>query len=188
MLYCGLLFYHSPDNYLKYYLSNIIRCLQFLLYIYNSVIYIKYYNKCTRYLSCNFFQQISTFLNPLLTPFEYLILMTIFANCIALAIYTPYPKGDSNDLNNALVSTKLHSYVKFVVVDCSLNVTVIIYDTNCFAANCLDFSVSIGILKNIKVGRAISVQITSVSAVGILSGEVDNLLSNPENTLSVPDC
>ena len=66
--------------------------------------------------------------------------------------------------------------------------TVIIYDTNCFAANCLDFSVSIGILKNIKVGRAISVQITSVSAVGILSGEVDNVLSNPDNTLSVPDC
>ena len=48
---------------------------------------------------------VSTILNQLSTPFEYLILLTIFANCIALAIYTPYPQGDSNDLNNALVST-----------------------------------------------------------------------------------
>ncbi|XP_076090136.1 muscle calcium channel subunit alpha-1-like isoform X9 [Mytilus galloprovincialis] len=35
-------------------------------------------------------------------PFEFLILLTIFANCIALAIYTPYPKGDSNTINQAL--------------------------------------------------------------------------------------
>ena len=38
-------------------------------------------------------------------PFEYLVLITIFANCVALAIYTPYPESDSNDMNNALVST-----------------------------------------------------------------------------------
>ncbi|OAF71883.1 Voltage-dependent L-type calcium channel subunit alpha-1S [Intoshia linei] len=31
--------------------------------------------------------------------FEYLILVTIFANCIALAIYTPYPSGDTNEIN-----------------------------------------------------------------------------------------
>ncbi|KAK7582611.1 hypothetical protein V9T40_014056 [Parthenolecanium corni] len=35
-------------------------------------------------------------------PFEYLILLTIFANCIALAVYTPYPCGDSDDTNSIL--------------------------------------------------------------------------------------
>ncbi|KAF4532565.1 hypothetical protein B566_EDAN008489, partial [Ephemera danica] len=32
-------------------------------------------------------------------PFEYLILFTIFANCVALAVYTPYPNSDSNTTN-----------------------------------------------------------------------------------------
>ncbi|KAK3913679.1 Voltage-dependent calcium channel type D subunit alpha-1 [Frankliniella fusca] len=32
-------------------------------------------------------------------PFEYLILLTIFANCVALAVYTPYPNSDSNTTN-----------------------------------------------------------------------------------------
>ncbi|XP_036335354.1 muscle calcium channel subunit alpha-1 isoform X1 [Rhagoletis pomonella] len=35
-------------------------------------------------------------------PFEYLILLTIFANCVALAVYTPYPFSDSNVTNQAL--------------------------------------------------------------------------------------
>lgn len=30
--------------------------------------------------------------------------MTIFANCVALAVYTPYPYGDSNLTNQYLVS------------------------------------------------------------------------------------
>lgn len=34
--------------------------------------------------------------------FEFLILFTIFANCVALAVYTPYPESDSNDVNLAL--------------------------------------------------------------------------------------
>ena len=38
------------------------------------------------------------------TPFEHLILLTIFANCAALAVYTPYPNGDSNNTNSILVS------------------------------------------------------------------------------------
>lgn len=37
-------------------------------------------------------------------PFEYLILLTIFANCIALAVYTPFPCGDSNATNAILVT------------------------------------------------------------------------------------
>lgn len=35
-------------------------------------------------------------------PFEYLILLTIFANCIALAVFTPYPANDSNMTNSYL--------------------------------------------------------------------------------------
>lgn len=36
-------------------------------------------------------------------PFEYLILLTIISNCVALAVYTPYPAGDSNETNYYLV-------------------------------------------------------------------------------------
>jgi len=39
--------------------------------------------------------------------FEMFILATIFANCIALAVNTPYPQNDSNDVNAALVSVLL---------------------------------------------------------------------------------
>ncbi|CAK1546630.1 unnamed protein product [Leptosia nina] len=35
-------------------------------------------------------------------PFEYMILTTIFANCIALAVFTPYPAGDTNNTNQIL--------------------------------------------------------------------------------------
>jgi len=38
-------------------------------------------------------------------PFDILILLTIFANCVALAIYVPYPLEDSNSTNEILVST-----------------------------------------------------------------------------------
>ncbi|KAL7064534.1 hypothetical protein AAHC03_04870 [Spirometra sp. Aus1] len=37
-------------------------------------------------------------------PFEYLILITIMANCLALGSHTPYPDGDSNRGNSMLVS------------------------------------------------------------------------------------
>ena len=36
--------------------------------------------------------------------FEMFILTTIFANCIALAINTPYPESDSDAVNAVLVS------------------------------------------------------------------------------------
>ncbi|XP_063630082.1 muscle calcium channel subunit alpha-1-like isoform X3 [Cydia splendana] len=35
-------------------------------------------------------------------PFEWMILTTIFANCIALAVFTPYPNSDSNYTNSVL--------------------------------------------------------------------------------------
>ena len=40
------------------------------------------------------------------TPFEWMILLTIFANCVALAIYTPYPNKDTNGINMTLVSVE----------------------------------------------------------------------------------
>jgi len=46
--------------------------------------------------------------------FEYFILVTIFANCVALGVYTPYPESDSNELNAALVSFSL-SFILIVL-------------------------------------------------------------------------
>jgi hypothetical protein len=50
------------------------------------------------------------FLDKNIRPFEYLILLTIFANCVALAVYTPYPNSDSNNTNLYLVSFTLCKY------------------------------------------------------------------------------
>ena len=38
-------------------------------------------------------------------PFEFLILFTILGNCVALAVYTPFPSEDTNEMNLILVST-----------------------------------------------------------------------------------
>ena len=37
-------------------------------------------------------------------PFEFLILLTIMGNCVALAVYTPFPAEDTNEMNLILVS------------------------------------------------------------------------------------
>jgi len=42
--------------------------------------------------------------------------VTIFANCVALGVYTPYPESDSNELNAALVSLS-QSFIHNVLVD-----------------------------------------------------------------------
>lgn len=41
-------------------------------------------------------------------PFEIIILLTIFANCVALAIYIPFPEDDSNATNSNLVSPQVY--------------------------------------------------------------------------------
>lgn len=47
-----------------------------------------------------------------LRPFEIIILLTIFANCVALAIYLPMPEDDTNIANSSLVRHSLsHSPV-----------------------------------------------------------------------------
>lgn len=38
-----------------------------------------------------------------LRPFDILILLTIFANCVALGVYIPFPEDDSNTANQNLV-------------------------------------------------------------------------------------
>ena len=37
-------------------------------------------------------------------PFEFLILFTILGNCVALAVYPPFPSEDTNEMNLILVS------------------------------------------------------------------------------------
>jgi len=44
-----------------------------------------------------------TLMNVFFRAFEYFILTTIFANCVALAINTPYPNNDSDEVNDVLV-------------------------------------------------------------------------------------
>ncbi|XP_076330684.1 muscle calcium channel subunit alpha-1-like [Tachypleus tridentatus] len=48
-------------------------------------------------------------------PFEYLILLTIFANCVALAVYTPYPNSDSNTINHYLEKVEYLFLVIFTI-------------------------------------------------------------------------
>ncbi|XP_041459338.1 voltage-dependent L-type calcium channel subunit alpha-1D-like isoform X6 [Lytechinus variegatus] len=48
-------------------------------------------------------------------PFEYLILITIFANCIALATYTPFPQQDSNDVNRNLEYVEYAFLIIFLI-------------------------------------------------------------------------
>ena len=47
----------------------------------------------------------------LLRPFDIFILIAIFANCMALAVYIPFPADDSNSTNHDLVS-KTHGKVQ----------------------------------------------------------------------------
>ncbi|XP_058807730.1 muscle calcium channel subunit alpha-1 isoform X4 [Phymastichus coffea] len=57
-------------------------------------------------------------------PFEWLILLTIFANCIALAVYTPYPFQDSNDVNAVLEKVE---YVFLVIFTSECVMKIIAY-------------------------------------------------------------
>ncbi|GAB6020081.1 Voltage-dependent calcium channel type D subunit alpha-1 [Chamberlinius hualienensis] len=54
-------------------------------------------------------------------PFEYLILITIFANCIALAIYTPFPNGDSNSTNASLEKVE-YVFMVIFTLECVIKI------------------------------------------------------------------
>uniref|UniRef100_A0A8C2U9G6 Voltage-dependent L-type calcium channel subunit alpha n=1 Tax=Coturnix japonica TaxID=93934 RepID=A0A8C2U9G6_COTJA len=52
---------------------------------------------------------------PFLIPFEIIILLTIFANCVALAIYIPFPEDDSNATNSNLERVEYLFLIIFTV-------------------------------------------------------------------------
>lgn len=54
-------------------------------------------------------------------PFEYLILLTIFANCVALAVYTPFPNGDSNTTNIYLEKIE-YVFLVIFTVECVMKI------------------------------------------------------------------
>nr|XP_024215784.1 muscle calcium channel subunit alpha-1 isoform X2 [Halyomorpha halys] len=78
-------------------------------------------------------------------PFEYLILLTIFANCVALAVYTPYPFGDSNTTNAYLEKIE---YIFLVIFTAECIMKIIAYGFVAHAGaylrngwNLLDFTI-----------------------------------------------
>ncbi|KAI3387752.1 hypothetical protein SNEBB_002200 [Seison nebaliae] len=87
-------------------------------------------------------------------PFEYLILLTIFANCTALAVYTPFPKADSNPINEFLEKVE---YVFLIVFTLEAVMKIIAYGFICSPTaylrsgwNMLDFTiVVVGIISTI---------------------------------------
>ncbi|XP_044741496.1 muscle calcium channel subunit alpha-1 [Chrysoperla carnea] len=54
-------------------------------------------------------------------PFEFLILFTIFANCVALAVYTPFPAGDSNSTNAYLEKIE-YIFLVIFTVECVMKI------------------------------------------------------------------
>ncbi|KAB7498802.1 hypothetical protein Anas_05139, partial [Armadillidium nasatum] len=54
-------------------------------------------------------------------PFEWFILLTIFANCVALAVYTPYPNSDSNATNAMLEEIEIIFMVIFTL-ECGMKI------------------------------------------------------------------
>lgn len=54
-------------------------------------------------------------------PFDIFILLAIFANCVALAIYIPFPEDDSNSTNHNLVSDL--EFLPVMVYGCPLTRT-----------------------------------------------------------------
>lgn len=49
--------------------------------------------------------------NPSCTPFEWMILTTIIANCIVLALEQHLPDGDKTPLSERLVTHILHTHI-----------------------------------------------------------------------------
>lgn len=52
-------------------------------------------------------------------PFEIIILLSIFANCVALAVYLPMPEEDSNNTNSNLVGAHAYSTRLYITTDYS---------------------------------------------------------------------
>lgn len=52
----------------------------------------------------------------ILRPFEIIILLAIFANCVALAVYLPMPEEDSNNTNSNLVRQIACEFTSFTAL------------------------------------------------------------------------
>jgi len=57
-------------------------------------------------------------------PFEFLILLTIMGNCVALAVYTPFPAEDTNEMN--LILEKVE-YIFLVIFTAECVMKIIAY-------------------------------------------------------------
>uniref|UniRef100_A0A671YC53 Voltage-dependent L-type calcium channel subunit alpha n=1 Tax=Sparus aurata TaxID=8175 RepID=A0A671YC53_SPAAU len=83
-------------------------------------------------------------------PFEVIILLAIFANCVALAVYLPMPEEDSNNTNSNLESLE---YIFLIIfsVECFLKIVAygFLFHADAYLRNCwniLDFvCVSVGL-------------------------------------------
>ncbi|KAI6072824.1 Voltage-dependent L-type calcium channel subunit alpha-1S [Aix galericulata] len=88
-------------------------------------------------------------------PFEIIILLTIFANCVALAIYLPMPEDDTNVANSSLVRQSLekieYAFLIFFAIEAMLKIIAygFLFHTDAYLRNgwnVLDFSiVSLGL-------------------------------------------
>uniref|UniRef100_A0A8C0VEV2 Voltage-dependent L-type calcium channel subunit alpha n=1 Tax=Cyanistes caeruleus TaxID=156563 RepID=A0A8C0VEV2_CYACU len=80
-----------------------------------------------------------------LQPFEIIILLTIFANCVALAIYLPMPEDDTNIANSSLEKIE-YAFLIFFAIEAMLKIIAygFLFHTDAYLRNgwnVLDFSI-----------------------------------------------
>uniref|UniRef100_A0A8C2T0I0 Voltage-dependent L-type calcium channel subunit alpha n=1 Tax=Coturnix japonica TaxID=93934 RepID=A0A8C2T0I0_COTJA len=78
-------------------------------------------------------------------PFEIIILLTIFANCVALAIYLPMPEDDTNVANSSLEKFE-YAFLIFFAIEAMLKIIAygFLFHTDAYLRNgwnVLDFSI-----------------------------------------------
>ncbi|XP_069627347.1 voltage-dependent L-type calcium channel subunit alpha-1S isoform X3 [Haliaeetus albicilla] len=84
-------------------------------------------------------------------PFEIIILLTIFANCVALAVYLPMPEDDTNVANSSLEKIE-YAFLIFFAIEAMLKIIAygFLFHTDAYLRNgwnVLDFSiVSLGLI------------------------------------------
>ncbi|NWS77411.1 CAC1S protein, partial [Crotophaga sulcirostris] len=84
-------------------------------------------------------------------PFEIIILLTIFANCVALAIYLPMPEDDTNVANSSLEKIE-YAFLIFFAIEAMIKIIAygFLFHTDAYLRNgwnVLDFSiVSLGLV------------------------------------------
>uniref|UniRef100_A0A672NHM8 Voltage-dependent L-type calcium channel subunit alpha n=1 Tax=Sinocyclocheilus grahami TaxID=75366 RepID=A0A672NHM8_SINGR len=76
-------------------------------------------------------------------PFEIIILLTIFANCVALAVFMPMPEEDTNNTNSNLESLE-YIFLIIFTMECFLKIVAygLLFHADAYLRNCwniLDF-------------------------------------------------